>query len=53
MAKRFEAKIGDIHAPVEDVEVPLSFKVLVVAMFFAIIGLGVAVAVSISLLPAG
>ncbi|MBN1312450.1 MAG: hypothetical protein JXB30_13615 [Anaerolineae bacterium] len=51
MTKRFDAEVGDIHAPVEDVEVPLTLKVLVVAMFFVIVVLGVALAVS--LMPAG
>ncbi len=30
---------GDVHAPVEDVEVPFSLKVLVMFMFLALIGL--------------
>jgi hypothetical protein len=50
MAKK---EIGDIHAPVEDVDVPLTLKVLVVAMFFVIVGLGVLLVMSIGLVPIG
>lgn len=32
-------KVGDVHAPVEDVEVPLSLKLLVLIMVLALSGL--------------
>ncbi len=40
MPKRYET--GDVHAPVEDVDVPLSLKVLVVSMFSILIGAAIA-----------
>lgn len=41
MAKKFDTDVGDVHAPVEDVDVPLMLKVLVIVMLFAVIGFGV------------
>ncbi len=38
MAKKPETDVGDVHAPVEDVDVPLSLKVLVILMIFAVLG---------------
>lgn len=31
---------GDVHAPVEDTEVPLGLKALVILMFMLLVGLG-------------
>ncbi len=36
MAKKHE--VGDVHAPVEDIEVPFSLKVLVFVMFLIVTG---------------
>ena len=36
MARKYE--IGDVHAPVEDVDVPLSLKILVLMMLFIVTG---------------
>lgn len=33
--------LGDVHAPVEDTNVPTSLKLLVVLMLIALVGLGV------------
>jgi hypothetical protein len=48
MVKKHDTEVGDVHAPVEDVDVPLTLKVLVIVMLFAIIGLGVFLVVSIN-----
>lgn len=36
MAGKYES--GDVHAPVEDVEVPLGLKVLVITMLAVVVG---------------
>ncbi len=36
MARKYES--GDVHAPVEDVEVPLGLKVLVILMLLVLAG---------------
>jgi len=46
MAKKYDTDVGDVHAPVEDVDVPLMLKVLVIMMLFAVIGFGVYLAMS-------
>jgi hypothetical protein len=46
-------KIGEIHAPIEDIDVPFILKVLVVAMFFIIVGLGVLLVMTSGLVPLG
>ncbi len=48
MAKKYDTDIGDVHAPVEDVDVPLMLKVLVIMMLFAVIGFGVYLALSLN-----
>ncbi len=48
MAKKYDTDVGDVHAPVEDVDVPLGLKVLVVVMLFAVIGFGVVLALSLN-----
>lgn len=48
MAKKYGSDVGDVHAPVEDVDVPLTLKVLVIAMLFAVIGFGVYLTVSLA-----
>jgi hypothetical protein len=40
MTRRHE--VGDVHAPVEDVEVPLSLKVLVILMLSVLGALAIA-----------
>ncbi len=40
MTKRHES--GDVHAPVEDVDVPFGLKVLVVLMIAFLVGLAIA-----------
>jgi hypothetical protein len=39
---------GDVHAPVEDTDVPFGLKVLVLLMILILIGVIIAVAASIS-----
>jgi hypothetical protein len=51
MATKYSNKTGDIHAPVEDVEVPGGIKFLVVVM--AIILAGTTVSVSLILQAEG
>jgi hypothetical protein len=46
MATKYSNKTGDIHAPVEDVEVPGGIKLLVLVMAVVV----VAAAVSVSLI---
>lgn len=48
MAKKYDTDVGDVHAPVEDVDVPLMLKVLVIVMLFAVIGFGVYLSLSIA-----
>ncbi len=38
---------GDVHAPVEDTEVPLGLKALVILLFMLLIGLGVVLVVAL------
>jgi hypothetical protein len=40
MTKRYEA--GDVHAPVEDIDVPFGLKVLVVFMIVFLVALTIA-----------
>ena len=40
--------LGDIHAPVEDTEVPLGLKVLVVTLFLLVIAMALSLAMSLS-----
>jgi hypothetical protein len=47
MAKKADTDVGDVHAPVEDVDVPLMLKVLVLVMFFAVFGFGLYIALSL------
>lgn len=37
--------VGDVHAPVEDIDVPFTLKLLVVLMVIILIGLGVLIGV--------
>ncbi|NDJ52379.1 MAG: hypothetical protein GYB68_04730 [Chloroflexi bacterium] len=46
-----QRKPGDIDAPIEDVEVPLAFKVFV--LFLLSLAVGVAIAVAIALIEQG
>ncbi len=48
MAKKRDTDFGDVHAPVEDVDVPLMLKVLVLVMLFAVIGFGTYLALSLT-----
>jgi hypothetical protein len=48
MAKKYDTDVGDVHAPVEDVDVPLMLKVLVIMMLFAVIGFGVYLTMSLA-----
>lgn len=38
---------GQIHAPVEDTQVPLTLKLLVFVMFLLIVGMGVLIGLTI------
>lgn len=53
MAKKPETDLGDVHAPVEDTEVPLALIVLVLLMLLAIVGLGISLALTSNILPTG
>ena len=41
MAKKYQ--VGDVHAPVEDLEVPFGLKLLVFFMFIMLIGIFAAI----------
>ena len=43
--------LGDVHAPVEDIDVPFTLKLLVVIMLIMLIGLGFLIALAISRNP--
>jgi hypothetical protein len=45
MAKKYE--IGDVHAPVEDTDVALGLKVLVLIMLIAMFGVAVTLVVAL------
>jgi hypothetical protein len=44
LAKKFET--GDVHAPVEDVEVPFGLKILVVMLCALLLGLAIGLALT-------
>jgi hypothetical protein len=43
-----QTEIGDIHAPIEDTDVPFSLKLLVVGMFLVVVGVAVLIVLLIS-----
>jgi len=43
MATKYSNKTGDIHAPVEDVEVPGGIKLLVLVMAVVVVAAGISV----------
>jgi hypothetical protein len=45
MAKKYEE--GDVHAPIEDTDVALGLKVLVLIMLVALLGIAVSLAVAL------
>ncbi len=42
-----QTNMGDIHAPVEDTQVPFFIKLLVIVMFLLIVGMGVLIGLTI------
>lgn len=47
-----DSELGDIHAPVEDTDVPLALKLLVVLMLLIVIAAGIMVTLTVTqLLP--
>jgi hypothetical protein len=45
MAKKYEE--GDVHAPIEDTDVALGLKVLVLIMLIALLGIAVSLAAAL------
>lgn len=45
MAKKYE--VGDVHAPVEDTDVPLGLKVLVLILLIAVLVIAASVVVAL------
>lgn len=51
MAENKPVDFGDVHAPVEDTDVPFGLKLLVVVMLLTLVGLATVVGMALSRLP--
>jgi len=43
-----QTDLGDIHAPVEDTDVPVSLKLLVIVLFLIVVGFAVLIGLLVS-----
>ena len=43
--------LGDVHAPVEDIDVPFTLKLLVIIMLIALVGIGFLIVLAVSRNP--